>query len=110
MAFMEQEVVEDDWLEVETEVGGHCIPADLVGDPDENWDDETESYDPDYVADVLQYVEGKRVQEIRKRHGFGARLSAPGYLDCTEWTVFDTEQEALDYLVETYGDDEDDTE
>ena len=26
--------------------------------------------------------------------GYGARLSAPGYLDCTEWTVFDTEDEA----------------
>ena len=34
--------------------------------------------------------------------GFGARLSASGYLDCTDWCVFDTEQEAIDYLAETY--------
>ena len=34
--------------------------------------------------------------------GYGARLSAPGYLDCTDWCVFDTEQEAIDYLAETY--------
>ena len=34
--------------------------------------------------------------------GYGARLSAPGYMDCTDWTVFDTEQEAIDYLAETY--------
>ena len=36
--------------------------------------------------------------------GFGARLSAPGYMDCTDWCVFDTEQEAIDYLEETYLD------
>jgi hypothetical protein len=26
--------------------------------------------------------------------GYGVRLSAPGYLDCTEWEVFETEAEA----------------
>lgn len=26
-------------------------------------------------------------------HGYGVRLSAPGYLDCTEWEVFDTSAE-----------------
>ena len=37
-------------------------------------------------------------------YGYGARLSAAGYIDCTDWTVFDTEQEAIDYLAETYLD------
>ena len=32
--------------------------------------------------------------------GYGARYSAPGYLDCTEWTVFDTEAEAMRFLAE----------
>ena len=32
--------------------------------------------------------------------GHGARLSAPGYMDCTDWCVFDTEQEAIDYLAD----------
>ena len=36
--------------------------------------------------------------------GYGARLSAPGYMDCTDWCVFNTEQEAIDYLAETYLD------
>jgi len=31
-------------------------------------------------------------------------------MDCTEWTVFDTEEEAEKYLEETYGDDEDESE
>jgi hypothetical protein len=29
-------------------------------------------------------------------------------LDCTEWTVFDTEDEAREYLEEMYPDDEED--
>jgi hypothetical protein len=35
--------------------------------------------------------------------GYGARMSAPGYLDCTEWSVFSTEEEARAYLQETFG-------
>lgn len=38
--------------------------------------------------------------------GYGARLSAPGYLDCTSWAVFDTEQEAIDYLKKNFDDEE----
>ena len=40
------------------------------------------------------------------RIGHGARLSAPGYLDCTDWSVFGTPEEADEYLDEMYGDDE----
>ena len=40
--------------------------------------------------------------------GFGARMSAPGYMDCTEWTVFETRVEAAEYLLETYYDHPDD--
>src|SRR5579859_6022313 len=38
--------------------------------------------------------------------GFGARLSAPGYLDCTDWVVFPTEEEAKRHLMEMYDLDE----
>ncbi len=36
------------------------------------------------------------------RTGWGAQMSAPGYMDQTEWDVFDTEQEAWDHLKEHY--------
>ena len=36
--------------------------------------------------------------------GYGARLSMPGYMDCIEWSVFDTAQEAAQYLLDTYYD------
>ena len=39
---------------------------------------------------------------VERRTGFGARLSAPGYLDCTEWTVFETEEEAAAYLADQF--------
>jgi hypothetical protein len=34
--------------------------------------------------------------------GWGARLSAPGYADCTEWAVHETEEEAREYLADAY--------
>ena len=37
--------------------------------------------------------------------GYYARLSAPGYLDCTDWLgPFGTSDEAYEELAETYGD------
>ena len=32
-------------------------------------------------------------------------MSAPGYLDCSEWVVFESEAEALAYLAEELLDD-----
>lgn len=58
---------------------------------------------------MSNYCEGT-IQEWETIRGYGARLSAPGYLDCTEWTVFETEQEALDYLEEMYEEDSEEVE
>lgn len=33
------------------------------------------------------------------------RLCAPGYMDCTEWSVFKLREEAEKYLEETFGED-----
>src|SRR5262245_11562047 len=41
-----------------------------------------------------------RPEEVTLIRGHGVRLSAPGYLDCTEWVVFESEGEALAYLAE----------
>jgi hypothetical protein len=38
------------------------------------------------------------------RHGWLARLSAPGYMDCTEWSAFDSFEAAATYLLDAYGD------
>lgn len=53
------------------------------------------------------------VEDVETVIGWFARLSAPGYMDCTEWQgPYETEAEALADLAETFGDDdeEDDNE
>lgn len=57
------------------------------------------------IKKIQPYVEGNP-QSWENVKGYGARLSAPGYLDCTEWTVFDTKEEAEAYLNENLSDDE----
>jgi hypothetical protein len=59
------------------------------------------------IAKIQPYVEGTP-QSWENIKGYGARLSAPGYLDCTEWNVFETEQEAREYLEENYSEDDED--
>ena len=54
---------------------------------------------------IRDYCEGTP-QSWENIQGYGARLSAPGYMDCTEWCVFDSVEEAEEYLTETYGDEE----
>lgn len=45
-------------------------------------------------------------EDVVTESGWYARLSAPGYLDCTEWSgPFDTEEEAIEELKEMHGDD-----
>jgi hypothetical protein len=70
-------------------------------------------YEPDEIpatvrCNLLEYVpecwDANQIQEIKYIEGYGARMSAPGYLDCTDWSVFDTEQEAYNFLNEFYGD------
>ena len=42
------------------------------------------------------------------KHGWFARLSAPGYLDCTEWEgPYKTEKEAVDAVCDLYDCDPD---
>ena len=50
------------------------------------------------VRTGIDYTEpGTSTRSIK---GYGVRLSAPDYLDCTEWVVFDTLDEAEEYAVD----------
>ena len=90
MAFMERQVEFGEWFIWEDKYDGtSAIPHESI------WEVPEEQ--------IIEVVE-QRIE------GWGARLSAPGYLDCTEWTVFDTEQEAYQFLEDHYPEDEEDTE
>ena len=105
MGFMQKQVTGlEDWAEVETNCGTEFVPIEQLGIKlTDNLD--AESLERARIA-LRDYVEGSKILDYQIVKGYGARLSAPGYMDCTEWTVFDTELEAYDYLEQTYGDDD----
>lgn len=99
MPFMQPQIVFGRWVQVEGNVGTEFIEADLVGD--------VEPYHgpaisiPETLAD---YCENRTVTEIKVIEGWGARFSAPGYLDRTDWAVFPSQNEAQAYLDEQVED------
>ena len=113
MAFMQRQVVKGNWLRVETTQGTEFVSiADtslFVRDSHTLTHPMTEDEKHAAITKIQQYTEGEP-QEWENSTGYGARLSAPGYLDCTPWNVFDTEQEAWDSLTESYPEDEDEDE
>lgn len=45
-----------------------------------------------------------KVEDVKLWRGYGARLSMPGYTDCTEWTVYDSKHEAAADILAMYFD------
>ena len=54
----------------------------------------------------LDLDDEEQAERIEQIQGYGARLSAPGYLDATEWGVYDSRAAAWAALEEMYGNDE----
>lgn len=98
MPHMQPFIEQGEWYLIDGPAGTEYIPCDIVG--------HVQPYNGqgsiDIPGDLADYCENKTCWQIEKVEGFGARLSAPGYLDCTEWSVFETEEEAKTYLAETY--------
>jgi len=84
-----------DWWEVETNQGTYWVQCEFVGYKD----DVNAVKLLDYLPDTTDTNE---ILRWEFKSGYGARLSMPGYLDCTEWCVCDSEKEAREYLAETY--------
>lgn len=83
--FMRPQItMKDVWVDVEKDGESTVVPVDCfdIGD----WMKVGESF------------------EVTKVEGFGARMSAPGYMDCTDWCVFDTEMEAAAHLADLHYD------
>ena len=91
MAFMEPQYLEGIWFDIDGDCGITSVFADDVG------------HNTTVLAD---YYEGK-IESVEKRRGVGARLSAPGFMDCTEWAVYPTLEEARAGIEETYDVDPD---
>ena len=56
--------------------------------------------------ELLQYTDcstEEDIEDVSVVEGFGVRLSAAGYMDCTDWTVVDSEEEAQEKIIEWFG-------
>jgi len=79
MPFMGPEAIFTKMLHVETSAGTMVFPSNLVPATPT-------------AADVRDYCEGEPFVystgdlDCERHEGWYARLSAPGYLDCTDWT------------------------
>ena len=79
MAFMVAEMTSlQDWYELYTDAGIWFVPV---------WVVDTDN--------LLDYTEGSKLYSSEIISGYGVRSSAPGYLDCTEWSVYEGLAEAL---------------
>lgn len=106
MGFMKRQIVLDWWVTIEQANGESVVlPMDLVAPTREAYERLTDSERASIAED---YADTRGEISFSIERGYGARLSAPGYMDCTEWSVFRTETEASLWLSEAYGDDEGD--
>lgn len=105
MAFMSEEITDlQTWVEIDGTHGITAIPYDLLSASQVNAVTETK-YDVSELTlneELGDFYEG-RIQSVSLRQGYGARLSASGYMDCTEWSVFDCVDAAKEYLADMYG-------
>ena len=110
--FMQRQITGlENWLRVETTQGSEVIRIADVGlfvrNSEQISQPLTDDERAEYANQIQGYVEGTP-ETWENVKGYGARLSA--YLDCTEWSVlwsvFETEEEAREYLNENYPEDE----
>jgi len=111
MSFMQEHVTaKQSWIEIDGTHGTTFVPMDVLSTDEFNLATETK-YDVGQVEmnEILGGYYDGTITDINLKVGYGARMSAPGYMDCTDWAVFDTEAAAIAYLEETYGDEDEDS-
>ncbi len=98
MSFMKPQVYKGTYFEVDTTEGLQVVPTDVIG--------RTMNV---HVEALLNYLEGRPLddeQMCEVQEGWLARMSAPGYLDCTPWSAHASESDAHQFLEQQYGSDE----
>ena len=94
---MQQEIVYTRWLAIDGNYGTDYVPFDAVFNANNRTMNPT-------ASDVQDYTDNTRIDDITIIDGYGARMSMPGFLDCTHWSVFKTQEEAQSFLDENYSD------
>lgn len=95
MSFMQPEVYKGSYYSVETNEGTCIIPVDVAGNVLRQ-------------SGLQMFVQGALVSPNEPavvQVGWLCRMSAPGYLDCTEWNACATKREAIAALHDMFGED-----
>jgi hypothetical protein len=99
MAFMQPQITSKArWLKGEAKDGGTYFAPDDVFSKKE------------FAREVLGYTDGEWsgvAVEVETVVGWGVRRSAPGFMDCTDWEVFTSHDEALERFAELRAEDAD---
>lgn len=110
--FMEQDIFKDKGVAIDTSNGTMYLPSSVI-DPD-NLKFKGKSTDDEKVIaklwnDIKDYLEVSKpesVYSIEKINGWFGRLSAPGYMDSTDYIFGKSEKEVKDDLDNLYGDED----
>lgn len=89
MSFMTPQYYETDYYSVDTNIGTEIVPCDVCNDGTKL---------SDYVEGNVIYLTG-----TKRKHGWVGRLSASGYMDCTEWIAASSMEGIKTLLTELYG-------
>lgn len=72
-----------DWFAIDGDNGITYLPADLL--PSSAIDAMNNG---DYTMFRPYYYDGQEIHSVTILQGYGVRSTMPGYLDCTDWTVY----------------------
>lgn len=110
MGFMQPQVWQEAYFEIETSEGTEIIPA-SVATPTTPGNTahrrrvlaliDNEEYEELY-EELGDYLDGDEIYDAIRQKGWLAQLSASGYMDQTDLATFKTEHEAWDFLIEQY--------
>ena len=95
MSFMKPYIYEAGYYLVETTDGTYCVPDFVVG-----------ATGTILAENFVDYVEGEiedPYEPVERHVGFVGRMSASGYLDCTDWVYGSSLNDVEQQLEDLYG-------
>jgi hypothetical protein len=90
-SFLRPSIEHGEYFQVNTSAGTEVVPADVLSL-------RVEAVQASVLRDYLEGAPDDPDEIIERKTGWLARLSAPGYLDCTAWTAHASEGAARAYL------------
>ena len=91
--FMKPQIFKTHYWEVDGDSGTTIVPVDVC-DADPKMDNAAQ------IKLMSSYYEGFEISNMERKNGWLYRLSAPGYMDATEYEAFPSYREALEHALD----------